>query len=1112
MPSKLTAREFRIITAGLLIAGASLAIGIKYFRRAFPEASISFRVNRDDSEPRARNFLAAREAKLTDTSHAAIFSYDDQAKVYLERTQGLDRLDALTNGPVHLWRWSHRWFKPQKIEEYRVDVAPSGEVVGYEHVIPEDAAGASLEESAVRAIAEKFLVEAMHRDLASLDFVETRTEKRKDRTDFTFTWKQKGLELRDGSWRLQVEVDGDQVNGYREYLEVPEQWSRDYEELRSKNDIAQVVAEVFLVLLTLAMGGLLVLRLRDRDAPMRMAAVFGLVAVVLYFFGQLNDFSLAKFGYHTRDPYSSFLAQYLLSAALSAFGLGVWIFFLVGSSEPAYRQNFPHLQSLRKTFSWQGIRSRSFFMANVVGLTLTFFFFAYQTIFYLVANKLGAWAPADPKYSDLLNTRWPWIWVLFMGFVPAVTEETQFRAFAIPFLGRLFRWRPAGVFLAAFMWSFLHSAYPNQPFFIRGLEVGMGGIIIGFVMLRFGIVATMIWHYSVDALYTAFLLLRSGNHYLMGSGGVTAGIMMVPLVVALVAYLRSGSFTDDEALTNASAGISRRAAEVQPAEAAAVLAYQPLPLSRIWAGAGLTAAFIAVAFIPAYEFGKGVVLRTPRAEALRLADADLKSRGADPEKYRRAAWLDQDVDPLSLRYLLERRSVEESDRIIRQASKLLLWEVRYFRPLEKEEYRVMIDADAGKVYFTEHLMDEGVAGPMISPDAAKALSESFLAARGTDLSKFELQGLEVKQPEKLQHFTVTWQAKAGEPMNVGDAKFRLEVNLAGGQVTGFRSFFKLPEDWERARKATSLFNGVMIGLLVVAGGAIFGVVIFLFVRQVRAGAIRWRRSLVVGAAFFVTMLLGELDELPVLAGRYDTSIPLASFWTFVSVSLFVLPLVTGVAVWLLAGLATSLYPDSWRVFAGPSRRAWRRDAVAGVALWLAASAALGRVATMVAGRFHTFAPISVGLLPLGLDGFLPGVAYFFRSLQNALLLPLLAALLIYLVRRGIETRPWWMWPLALLILMRLGPASAHSRAEFFLGWATSAITLAGAVLIAATFFRDNILAYFAAAFAAGVVEPLISLFSAPPAFYRWNGGALALLVALMLGWMFLPRASPRQPL
>ena len=117
--------------------------------------------------------------------------------------------------------------------------------------------------------------------------------------------------------------------------------------------------------------------------------------------------------------------------------------------------------------------------------------------------------------------------------------RTSYVAFAVPFLKKLTRSWPLALVLSAFNWGFLHSAYPNQPFFIRGVEVGVAGVIIGLVMLRFGIVATLIWHYSVDAVYTAFLLLRSSNHYLMISGAITAGIMLIPLLTALAAsFLR----------------------------------------------------------------------------------------------------------------------------------------------------------------------------------------------------------------------------------------------------------------------------------------------------------------------------------------------------------------------------------------------------------------------------------------------------------------------------------------------------------------------------------------------------------------------------------------------
>ncbi|HXH50686.1 MAG TPA: hypothetical protein VNM47_15195, partial [Terriglobia bacterium] len=122
MPVKLGSRERTIILVAMAVSAVSLVIGIKYFSRAFPEASLTLRVNRADSLPIAEQFLSSRGFSADGYRHAAIFTYDDDSKTYLERTQGLATMNKLTSGPIHLWRWSHRWFKPQQKEELRVDV------------------------------------------------------------------------------------------------------------------------------------------------------------------------------------------------------------------------------------------------------------------------------------------------------------------------------------------------------------------------------------------------------------------------------------------------------------------------------------------------------------------------------------------------------------------------------------------------------------------------------------------------------------------------------------------------------------------------------------------------------------------------------------------------------------------------------------------------------------------------------------------------------------------------------------------------------------------------------------------------------------------------------
>jgi membrane protease YdiL (CAAX protease family) len=1107
MPVKLTSTQYKIIAATILLAAVSLAVSVKYFEKAFPEASITFRVNRTQSQAIAARFVADRRFDLAGYQHAAVFNYDDDTKLYLERTQGLERMNQLARGPIHLWRWDHRWFKSGQKEEFRVSVTPGGDVVGFDHEIPEAAPGAHLDQNAARQIAEGFLTGVMKRDLNVLEFMEATSRQRPARTDHSFTWKQKDVNLGDGSLRIEVEVDGDRVAGYEEFVKIPDQWIRDYQRLRSRNVSAQVVDQVLWALLSVAMLVLLVMRLRDGDVPWRLAATFGAVAATLYFLGQLNTFSLAKFEYSTTDPYASFLANYLVRSILSAVGIGVAIFLLIASSEPVYREAFPRLLSLRRALTWPGLRSRSFFMANVVGIGLTFFFFAYQTIFYLAANRLGAWAPSDIPFSNDLNTTIPWVAVLFTGFFPAVSEEMQFRAFAIPFLKKVFRYWPVAIVLAAFNWGFLHSAYPNQPFFIRGVEVGIGGMIIGLIMMRFGIVATMIWHYSVDALYQAFLLLRSPNHYLMLSGAVTAGIMLIPLGVALVAYLRTGTFTAEEPLTNQSEGIRRIPKTEVAAAKDEMPPYRPLSGRALVAALGLIVLFGALAAIPVYRFGQEIKLRVTRRDALRLADDFLRAKHVAPETYRRVATLQNHVDPLTLKYLLEYRSVREADAVYRQATKLVLWEVRYFRPLQIEEYLVFIDPETSRVFAYRHILDENAPGSSLSSQQAQALAERFLAEQGYDLHNFTLQDSEARKRKAREDYELVWQAKPGDPRNVGEAYYRLQVEVAGDQIVGFVRLFKLPETWVRHEQQSSLVNVLLHALKGILYAGLVAAFVGLFVRQVRRGALPWKRAVRVAIPMFAAIVLYAVLQAPLLYQFYSTSIPLSTFKLLVAAGFLTLGIGVTVLIWLLVAFATSLYPQSWSIFLPAARRTWRRDALVALVVSLVVGAGLDKLTALLYSHFHAYAAMKAELVPGVLNAWWPGAAVFLDALPHAVAYAAIAAFLIYLVRFGFATRAWWLWLGVALLVATLGPTGAHSAAEYFLGWADALLQLAATIALVIFYFRDNVLAYVAAAFCLTLAEPLVYLLSQSASFFRWNGISLALLTALVLWWFFVPRGA-----
>jgi len=1107
MAVKLSSTHYRIIAAALAVAIVSLGISLKYFRRTFPEASLELRVNRSDSGSIALNFLSDRGFPLDRYRHTVIFDVNDYAKLYLEQTQGLDRLNQLTAGPVHLWRWSNRWFKPQQQEEFSVDVAPAGQVVGFNHVIPEDQAGKNLDSDKARGIAETFLAQTMNRDLSDLELLESQSNKRPARTDHVFTWKQKSVVLGEGSLRISVWISGDAVSGYSEFVKIPQEWSRAYQKLRSRNETAQEVDEVFFYLLSIAMVVMLILRLRDRDVPVRTAVGFALVGAILYFLSRLNDFPLAESSYRTTESYSSFVASYFGGSTLAALGVAVFIFFLVGTAEPEYRHGFPRLISLRRYLTWKGLRTRSFFLANVVGLTLAFFFFGYQTIFYFCANKLGAWAPSDIPFTNQLNTAIPWVAVLFGGFLPAVSEEMQFRAFAVPFLARLVRSLPVAIVLAAFNWGFLHSAYPNEPFFIRGLEVGLGGIIIGFVMLRFGIIATLIWHYSVDALYSAFLLIRSPNHYVMASGALTAGIMLVPLLVALLCYIRTGTFEDETALENAAQGAPQPAPQAAP-ETPPAITYRALPRQRLALAGVLFVIFVAVALIPVYRFGEGIAIRMTAQDALRAADTYLRSQGIDSANYRHVVQLFGNVQSFAIRYMVEHVSVKQADQIYRRATQMLGWEVRYFRPLEIDGHRVLFDPTNGDFVDHRQSLAEDAPGASLEPSEARALAEKALVEHGYKVSDFELKDWHGEKRKAREDYTFEWQAKPGDPRNVADALYLTHVDIAGNQVVSVSDRFKLPEDWERRQRTTGLINstlslaGALLSIIIAAR------VIILFVSQLRAGRLPWRSTAGIGAVMAILIVLSEVNGLPTIERSYSTSIPLSTFWLQTGIRLLLSPILSGLGIWLLAALALSLFPEAQNLLRRSVPGAWRRDAALAAVLSLALAAAFDKLGAILTWYLPTYFPPQINLVPGYLNTWSPALDGFCSAILGSVLATAMLGVAIAIFQSGWSRRAWWFWLAVLLVLIALGPADSHSVREFVISWAYSAFSFSVTLLILTVFFRDNVLAYLASSFCLMVAKPIENLLSQGARVYQWNGVALAALSLMILGWLLLGKTAP----
>jgi membrane protease YdiL (CAAX protease family) len=1105
MPERLRRGDYRFLTICLLLLAGTVWFSARYFQRAFPEASIDFRVTREQARAQAESFLAGQGLHVDGYRAASRFSYDDTAKTFLERELGLDRANRVMGSRVRLWRWSWRWFRPLQKEEFRVDVTPAGELAGFEHEIAEAAARPSLPADEARAVAERFLREAMHRDPAGLDFVEGSSVTRPARTDHTFTWKERDFDIHDATYRLEVTVLGSEAGGYREYLKVPETWQRGYETLRSRNATASVVDAGFMMLLAVGLLVTIVLRVRGRDIRWQLAAAVGGTGALLYFLANWNAQPLAEFGYPTTDSYASFIAQEFLRNLTGALGAGGLLFVLTAGAEPVYRERYRGRMPLGTLFSRRGLGSKQFFLGTILGITLAGVFVAYQTGFYMVAYRLGAWSPADVPYDDLLNTRLPWLYVLFGGFLPAVSEEFMFRMFAIPFLSKLLRYVPIAVVLAAFIWGFGHAGYPQQPYWIRGVEVGTGGVALGLIMLRWGILPTLVWHYSVDAMYTALLLLRSHHPYFVFSGAASAGIMVLPVLVAGIAYLRRGGFVPEEARAPDEPVETPTPSSPPQAAAAEGLPYAPWSRRRRLGVAVAIIAGIAIAAgVRTSEFGDEPRFALGPTRARAAAAQFARTQGFDPQGYRSVAtpttnWDDSDTR-LAAKYFVARRDIAYVADAFRQQAPLHGWTVRYFKPLQREEARVSVDPESGHVFEFEHTLPEDQPGADLSADAAR---DVVLHAGGLpSLAGFELKESTSEKKKARRDYTLVWEARPGDPRNVDEARFRVRVTVAGDRVASFSSFWKVPEAFERVRERRSALSYALLVLRIAVSAGLVVLGIWLLIERTRQGALRWGQALRAALPLGAITLVGMGMTEPLLMSQYPTTFSLEAFEVTLGVSLFIGALALFMAIACGVALILGLEPDALAAFRRASRKEWGTDAVLAAGLAAAVVAALGRLRWVATDRFHAQALLSVDA-QTAFATLSPAASGIASACQQALSWLAVLVLVAYLVRY-LERWPGAAVLAGLAAAAGLVPGTIHTGGEFLLYYGMRVIYLAAAVIFVKYVVGRNYLAYLLIAWTLALMDKSGDLLSQPAAALRVQGGILIAVLAATVAWVIAP--------
>jgi len=932
------------IIVAAIIAALSLIYGICNFYRAFPEMAIKMQISRHDALDSARVFLENRNFDLTDYKESIIFTGYWWSKNYLERELGVERTTSLAQDSIDIWYWRIRYFKPLEKLEYRVRVDPSGRIIGFFRLLPENDKGPSLEPETARILAEAFLTkqdptrllesvetDSVHiyspdaneetldsriraTDLDKWEFIEESSHDRPNRRDHTFTYELKDFRAADAPYRLRIEVQGTTVSRFYRFLKVPQEWERDYDRERSQNDLFQNIAD-FLSFLTVVFIFIYFFQhIRRKQIPWKTAILIGIVLTTVKFIMGINSLPLDLAWYNTTESYGAFLGGVILNSFLGGLIEGMLVLLLIGAGEMLYRKDYPSKLALHNVMTKRGFKTREFIQATLMGYILVAFDIGFVVFYYIFGKKIGFWAPADIKYSNALSTMLPWIYPLAISMGAALLEEFWLRFFGISLFIRITKSTILAIIIPAFIWGFLHSSYPQSPGFVRGIEVGIIGILAGVVMLRFGIWATLVWHFVIDAVWIGLFLFRSDNAYFWISGLIVCGALLIPAVVAGVLYLKRRSFEPVDDLLNEETEapprwrIKKAAAEgikaepqvepipeatIKPTEVEPVAPVVPSikPISKRTRLIGFICGIVGIILVlmpSPQKLSDEYKPAVTRTEAIEKAKAAVQERyGIDPTEY-----IITSVDDLNLfqeshmnqrfhsrlSYVFNNGAYEDARRIFfgSDGAGFLNWQVHFKREFDPESYGARIDQMTGKTSIW-HTIPDSTVGAQLELDSARVLAMEAYEKAVPDTERFHLIMEYSKQRENRRDHFFNWETK--EPV-LEEAHIRTYASVKGDEViaSGSRSL-KIPEEWERHEKEKTLRWTIIqaLAIIMILGGAIFAL-ITLGKRMVKR-QIKWRAGLIAGGVIFVISILFELNQLPTFWWDYQTAEPTANFLT-----------------------------------------------------------------------------------------------------------------------------------------------------------------------------------------------------------------------------------------
>lgn len=858
----------------LVLAVIGLALYFSLAGRVFPNASLCLSKSRPQIMEIAREIAGRARYEIgpkNKSIESITFTTFDEAKTFLEFDLGLAKAVALMREKVPVWAWSVRFCQEYSLEECRVLVAPDGKLVGFTHLFEDEKAMPSLSHEVARGYAKEFLQKYVGLDPSELKLVTDDTNARVKRVDHSFVFEDEREEFNGAHMRYGLKFSGDVLSTYTHYLFVPDSWRRKYEGLRYYNELLQSIAGIFYSTMQFIAVLVVPWAVSRKEMRWRFALFGGLAMGLASIFDTANNYSSVLADYQTTTSLHDYLLQCYGRAGASIIGSVISGIFLFGGADVIYRLFYPKRIALENFLKPAGFLTREGSKALLLGYLVFAVHLGWIVAYYLLGEKLNFWCPSGVENIEVLSSTVPFYGAISLGLHASAQEETVARIVALALT-----WRVTGKFwlanlIQASIWAFMHSGYPQQPCYARGVELTVVGLFYGFILRRYGLLPCFIGHYLLDAFLDVKPLLSVGlNQPILFASAFIPLLPFILLWAGTRFFVPKAQEKKDElesTLSNSNIAVDATV-PVQDDKEVEHYIYKGFEPARRNKVALLSALVLVITFfvkLPAP--GDHAHLRINREQAIRQAQLVMKKAGININGYMSSPTLAANVALDELQYVFEKEKLQKTLELSAVTQPGYVWAVSFFRFDDPTAYRVQLRGD-GSEYSLDIQEDDDAPGLNISEEEAQKVAEAYVRRVHPEYKEFKLSRSSWYERKSRKDYKIDFVVPS---LKVGEAEYKFTLEVIGGRPCNFTQSWLIPDKWsfEREKKSERdvLFEHLRTG---VSGLAIILGIFWLF-KLLRAGLMSFRLPLIIALSCVALSLVEQINHLPSFFAYYETN-------------------------------------------------------------------------------------------------------------------------------------------------------------------------------------------------------------------------------------------------